>query len=216
MKVKEVAPSVFHVEFPKAYDLAMTFVRYQEFYESPKFRGEYFKIMDYIEWYSKNVGNGSFTYPNDYDGFNIPSVVIDKVLFKLHSFEYDIRTNHDEMMMDIRKNLAEHSPYYLIGTSKEKESKSTINHEIAHGLFYTNSSYQEESLKLTNNLPDLVKTSLYKCMRALEYHPSVWDDEINSYMATGLRENMKLSKFKGFTKPYVQLFNKFYKGSKNG
>ena len=62
--LKEIKGGIFLVEFDNQYDLAMTFLRYQEFYESPKFKGKRFTIIDFMEWYSKEY-DGAFTYTKD-------------------------------------------------------------------------------------------------------------------------------------------------------
>ena len=54
----------------------MSFVRMQEFYESPKFKGKYFTLEQYMDYWSKEFGKGSFTYPSVWDGFNIPGKVL--------------------------------------------------------------------------------------------------------------------------------------------
>jgi hypothetical protein len=56
----------------------MTFLRYQEFYESPskKFRGKSYKLLDFMKWYASE-NDGIFTYPRDWAGFNFPGSIID-------------------------------------------------------------------------------------------------------------------------------------------
>ncbi len=65
-KIEEVRPRIFLFKFKDSYDMSMSFLRFQEYYELPnkKFRRKQFKIVDYMEWYSKKYGNGIFTYPN--------------------------------------------------------------------------------------------------------------------------------------------------------
>ena len=71
--LQEVKPNVFVVLLEDNYNLPMLFCRVQEFYESPNedFRNKKFSIWEYMEWYSKS-NKGSFTYPSDWAGFNIP------------------------------------------------------------------------------------------------------------------------------------------------
>lgn len=49
--ISEVKPKIFLFESDNSYDLAMTFLRYQETYESPnpKFRNKSFTIIDFME-----------------------------------------------------------------------------------------------------------------------------------------------------------------------
>lgn len=69
---------VIHVVIPDSWDLAMTFLRMQEWYESPnpKFARKHFTLEEYMRWYQKAYGNGAFTYPKDWTGFNVPSTAV--------------------------------------------------------------------------------------------------------------------------------------------
>ena len=144
--IKEVAPRIYCAQVDDDYDRAMLFCRYQEFYESPykKFRNKPFTWMEYMRHY-KNVWNKrTFTYPDDWAGYNIPSNVMQKAN---HVFCKD--TEYDEIMNDIyfycaidsqNKNNGTRCDWYLIGASS-KDSK-TMHHEIAHGLYFTNKEYR--------------------------------------------------------------------------
>ena len=72
-KIVEVRDRVFAVIMEDDYARPMTFLRVQEYYESPNpdFRGKHFNIWDYIEWYSREKKD-VFTYAFDWGGFNIP------------------------------------------------------------------------------------------------------------------------------------------------
>ncbi|MEK7106247.1 MAG: ABC transporter ATP-binding protein, partial [Patescibacteria group bacterium] len=66
--------SIYLVEAPTQYALASTFLRFQEHYESPKFRGQFFSLEEFMDWYAEEYGN--FTYYKDWTGFNIPSYIL--------------------------------------------------------------------------------------------------------------------------------------------
>jgi hypothetical protein len=80
-KIIEIKPRIFLFEFKDYYNLAMHFLRYQEFYESPsaKFRGKAFSIFEYMNWYQKKYGKGIFSYPKDWIGYNMPESIIRQV-----------------------------------------------------------------------------------------------------------------------------------------
>ena len=44
-----VLPNVYVLNFDTQYELCMSFVRMQEFYESPKFRGKTFELEEFID-----------------------------------------------------------------------------------------------------------------------------------------------------------------------
>src|SRR3989344_6116167 len=66
--------NVYLVVAPSQYQLAATFMRFQEHYESPYFRKKIFSVEEYMDWYARKRGN--FTYYKDWSGFNIPSWVL--------------------------------------------------------------------------------------------------------------------------------------------
>ena len=72
-------PHIYHLDFGTQYELTMHFLRAQEYYESPKFYKQIFTFMDYMDWYSKVHGKGSFTYTKDWTGFNVPSWALTEV-----------------------------------------------------------------------------------------------------------------------------------------
>ena len=78
MKLIQKTKNIFQVEAESQYDLAMTFIRIQEFYESPfrEIRGHDFILEKYMDRYAKEYGN--FTYTTDWNGFNVPGDIVRK------------------------------------------------------------------------------------------------------------------------------------------
>jgi len=183
-KIKEVKLKIFLFEFKNNYDLCMYFLRYQEFYESPssKFRGKSFTIFDFMKWYSLKYGNGAFTYPNDWDGFNLPSKII-----------YDVwnqrlipdRNFYDFEMYSAWKECYEitQGPFYIIGIVK---GNTALSHEIAHALFYLNQEYKKEMKKLVSGLTPTIKKEIGTTLKRLGYASKVYIDEAQAYLSTGL------------------------------
>ena len=82
MRLKQVYPGLYFLKFPNQYELTM--IRLQEFYESPykNIRGKHFTLEQYMDAYAKHKGN--FTYCSDWNGFNIPSIVIQDFFIIFH------------------------------------------------------------------------------------------------------------------------------------
>lgn len=199
-KIKQVVPKVFLVTFNSAYDLAMTFLRSQEYYESPKWKGKSFTLLEYMEWYAKTAGKGAFTYPKDYNGFNLPSRILREV-------PVPDRNHYDMVMANIVAEIetdfnCHFQDYYIIGVSKERGDKSTINHEIAHGLYTTNSIYREQVNILIKQLPATVRKKLFKALSKRQYNKSVFVDETNAYLSTGFHHTWKLKSLEKYRKPF--------------
>lgn len=77
---KKITDKINLLVFENQKELASTFVRFQEHYESPEFAGKTFSLEEFKEWYIKNSEKGretgEFTYYEDWSGFNIPSYVM--------------------------------------------------------------------------------------------------------------------------------------------
>lgn len=214
-KIKEVKPRIFLAEFEDIYDMCMTFMRYQEFYESPnpKFRNKPFEIFDFMKWYSHSQGRGGFSYAADWVGFNIPSKIIDKCLWNVNTtLDYD-RNLYDDVMEDIQfacitKTNLEGDDFYLIGALKGNER--TIQHEVAHGMFYLVPEYKKEMMALLKKLKPKFRDQLYKDLQKVGYTKHVLPDEAQAFLSTGWREYFP--ELHGEDAPFIKVFDKHYKG----
>jgi len=214
-KVKEIKPFIYCVEIDDDYDRAMLFCRYQEFYESPykKFRGKSFTWMEYMRHYKNAWKKRVFTYPDDWSGYNIPSNVIDKANNKFYKdTEYDVIMNdiyfycaNDAM----EKNDGTRHEWYLIGASSK--DKGTTNHEIAHGLYYTNKEYKKNVTSLIKNIKPIHYEKLKKKLIKMGYvdDKKIIDDEIQAFMSTGLYNGMDTKELEVYEKDFRKNFKKF-------
>ncbi len=214
-KVKEIKPFIYCVQIDDDYDRAMLFCRYQEFYESPykKFRGKPFGWMEYMRHYKTSWKKDVFTYPEDWAGYNIPS----NVLQQAHSI-FCRDTEYDLIMNDIywycakdsmEKNDGKQADWYLIGASG-KDLK-TMDHEISHGLYYTNKEYKKQVTKLINNIKPNHYQKLKKKLIKMGYvnDKKILDDEIHAFMSTGLYKGMDTKELKIYEKDFKNNFKKF-------
>jgi len=179
-KIKEVHDGIFLCTMKDRYDLCMTFCRAQEFYESPLkiIRGKKFNLLEFFDLYRKANKQTTFTYPDDWEGFNIPGDVVKK----LYNLGIDDYNQYDQILEDIHNSIKKQK-YYLIGAVTR--NTVAINHEICHGLYYLNKDYK----RLCNNLiEEINKNTLKKLCFALKrigYCEKVLWDEIQAYLATG-------------------------------
>jgi hypothetical protein len=194
-KINEIYDNIYHCIIDDRYDLAMTFCRIQEFYESSfsEIRGKVFSMIEFQRMYSKKYGEGAFTYTNDWAGFNVPSTVIWNLYYgsKIKDFnEYDLVFQKiiDEISF---KNTEK---YYLIGTMSE--DTETINHEVAHAFYCLNPKYRSKSNKILSKLDKGTYQQLEKVLVSIGYTKKVIKDEINAYLSTGTHppEDLKLNK----------------------
>jgi len=198
---------IYHLEFADPQSLAAHFLRYQEYYESPQFAGKPFQLMDYVRWYASKKRDKKFSYFTDWSGFNIPA----NCVLELYPLVED-ENDHDVLMHSIAKMVVKDSSNgkaYLIGTCpKGKKAQSVLNHEIAHGLFYVNPTYQKKMMNLVNTIPITLRERLRNSLMKHGYAEHVVDDELQAYLATGWHK--KLAKIpKGTDTRFKQVFREF-------
>ena len=197
-KLTKYLDSIYLVQFEESYELAMTFLRYQEFYEcsNEDIRGKQFTLLQFIDWYVKEVNDyDSFSYHLDWSGFNIPSTIVKEVrqLGILDMNHYDAR------MFDIYDEIRlmhGDGNFYLIGTSEPTDMEDiTLEHELAHGLYYTSEEYRNEMNETLDSLSTQSKVLLADYLTETGYPEKVHSDEIQAYLSTGtLLLNDEISK----------------------
>lgn len=208
-KLETIIPHVYHLSFKSSYDLAMHFIRFQEYYESPKFHKQFFTLVDYMEWYAKDYerATGAFTYPRDWHGFNVPSHCLIPFL------EEDVipdRNKYDDYMLNIIRKIQIYEgthPFYLIGT--QMNDYGTLDHELAHALYTVNNNYHEQVAKLLQDLPPEILENARTYLKKNNYHQSTIDDEIHAYCATGLDMLYQIINDDNLIQPFVETFQKY-------
>jgi hypothetical protein len=211
-KIKKVKPNIFAVIVEDSYDRAMLFCRVQEYYESAnkKFRGNDFSIWDYIRWYSKEH-NDTFTYTRDWGGFNIPF----DILWNCYQ-SCVIETPYDETMREIMykidHKMNKDKKAYVIGV--DTIESDTFDHELCHGLYYTNNEYKTLVNEITENMDIVAYTKLKKNLYDMGYAEQVTDDEIQAYLCTnhdyaGFNKGVNKKELKALHRKCVNVFKKF-------
>ena len=208
-QIKEIKPRIFLFEFSDHYDMCMHFLRYQEYYESPspKFRGKGFTIFDFMKWYSHKYGDGVFTYPRDWGGFNIPG----NIIFDLWDKKLISDKNHyDVEMYDAWRTCrakAGDVNFYIIGVVK---GNGALDHEIAHGFFYLYPEFKNNMKKLVKKLSPKTRQKINATLKKMGYTPKVYVDETQAYIATGsFSQTAKIKE----RKPIQEYFKKFLEKS---
>ena len=216
--VKEIKPNIYCVLVDDNYDRAMLFCRYQEFYESPykKFRNKYFTWMEYMRFYKDVWKKKTFTYPEDWSGYNIPSNIL-QIAHHIFCGE----TEYDNIMNDIywycvsdiqKKNEGKDVDWYLIGASSK--DLRTLDHEIAHGLYFTNRDYKKDTNKLIKEIKPTHYDKLKKKLIKMGYvsDKKIINDEIQAFMSTGLYNDLDIKELKKYESKFIKNFKKYNNG----
>lgn len=176
-KIQQILPKVFYIEFKDRKDLTSTLLRFQETYESPKFRNKFFSLEEFAAWY-KTTRKGRFTYFSDWSGFNFPSYV----LKPFYEGQFDTLSIREKQILEAFKD--EKGLFYIIATYKSKNQEDfmgTKKHEIAHSQYYLNKSYHKSVNTILKNLK---LKPIFAYIKSLGYHQSVFLDEAHAYLLT--------------------------------
>jgi hypothetical protein len=188
-------------------DVTSTFLRFQEHYESPEFRGKTFSLDEFKKWYVPNSPKGrktgEFTYHTDWNGFNIPSYV----LKPFYSGKFNPLTEQERKFLEIFKDEPE--PFYIIGVHRAtKKLSSLLKHEIAHGLFYTDENYRSEVLGVLSHFD--VEPIKVELRSKAGYHEQVLEDECQAYSIASLKK-LKTSIPKELSNNLRMIYRKYLK-----
>lgn len=169
----------------------MHFLRFQEYYESKKYFHKFFTLIDFMEWYSQEHGEGCFTYPNDWGGFNVPSECLLPFIENI-GLAFPDKNHYDDLMIYIINQLRmiEGDVFYLIGTSEEKNDQKTLDHELAHALYFTNLEYRKKVQLILDNMPPIRRNKAKEILLKIGYHESTHDDEIHAYSSTEICQDL--------------------------
>lgn len=152
-------------------ELANTFIRCQEFYESdhPQFHNKTFTLGAVKSYYSEKYGGD--VYGDMWVGFNFPSSVLKPFFNGL----FDPLTELEKEFLDLVRYRTDQ--YYIIGA----QSKSVLRHELAHSMYSFCQEYQTE-------IDNLIKKNKRKFTKTIQhlisegYNKKVVNDEIQAYV----------------------------------
>lgn len=186
---------VVHLHYKTQHDLCSTFVRVQEFYESPfdGIRGNYFTLDTFIDAYAEK--NGQFSYFSDWGGFNVPGNALIEFRDKFH---WDFREKETVLYDCIGRDHEENFIYYrnpnfyVIGTFGDSvdEAREYVIHELAHAYYYLEPSYRESQDSIYDNLPGDVKAKVGVVLIDMGYTEGVIRDETQAYFSTDCDETL--------------------------
>lgn len=178
---KKLRNRLYELRFDDQHEMCMTFLRYQEFYESPRYVGRKFTLAEFMSWYVKDQSkDGSFSYPRDWGGFNLPVDIIGKV----HAMGIDDPSHYDSLMFAVYRMIsAQCDGAYLIGVTQGAQLDA---HETTHAMFHIDDAYRAKVLDV---LTDTKHTSMVRKFQDIlmnrGYAEVTTLDEVNAYITTG-------------------------------
>jgi len=162
-----IAAGIYLVRFPTRYELASTFLRIQEHYESTRFRNRVFTLETYMDWYASEFG--AFTYFEDWSGFNVPSTAFQP----FYDGTFDPLLEKEKRLLNRFRRIRR--PFYVIGVA----SRQDLKHEIAHALYFTNLAYRRAAMAAMRRYDT---SALQTELARMGYHRYVIRDEVQAYL----------------------------------
>lgn len=166
---RRIAKGIYLLRFRTQYELASTFLRVQEHYESPRFHGQIFSLEEYMDWYAAKQGN--FTYYQDWSGFNVPSTAFRP----FYEGKFDPLSRKEERLLGLFRNLRDR--FYVIGVFGR--AAKSLTHELAHALFFTDSEYRDAVLSAMGSYDT---SKLKRQIAEAGYATHVIPDEVQAYI----------------------------------
>lgn len=167
---RKIADGIYLLRFKTQYELAATFLRVQEHYESPRFHGRVFSLEQFMDWYARRYGN--FTYYQDWAGFNVPSTALQP----FYDGKFDPLSEKEKALLRLLKGLR--ARFYIIGVYDSGE-KDSFTHELAHALFFIDDGYRTAVRKAMRAYDT---TKLARQIADAGYAKHVIPDEVQAYI----------------------------------
>ena len=209
----KVADRIWAAVIPDDHLRSWVFLRCQEYYESTSsyFKNNRFTWQDYMNWYKSEEGprgkNDIFTYANDWAGFNLPSEVIEDCLSEIKD-----PNHYDDMMSSIIKTIKsnENGNFYLLGISKiNNVDNHLLDHELAHGMWYTDSQYKSDMSQLLNDMDKKSIEYIKRLIAEIGYEESVISDEAQAYLSTGIYDEWMVDDIPNWTDKFKEVFSRY-------
>lgn len=209
LKLKNIGPNIYCIVASNHRLLAQTFVRIQEFYESPlkQIRRQHFTLTRFKKLYTNQ--KGSFSYYEDWAGFNVPGHVVIEFFNKFK----DLSPKERKLKSLLIKALALSEKFYLIGIPA-RSKQDVFSHELAHAFYYTSEKFKRMMLHVIKTLTPMVKHQIFIRLKEMGYSGNVRLDELQAYMATTKVKHLQDYFGSGIRKHHVEPFRKVFSNFK--
>lgn len=210
MKVKKYGDNILFFEFKTQKEMSLTFFRVQEFYESKNdnLLNKSFTVFDFLEEGMDEDGIIDYFYA--WSGFNVPGWVFRSWIDYEHGPNYFTHLEYS-LIRNVSDHVDMRGEFYIIAA--RKKDRITLDHEMAHALYYTDMWYKTHMQLITDELKKKHKRDynrLCKQLSKMGYNEKVFDDEVQAYLSTeskrDLEKDFKIN-YEVF-KPYVLRYRK--------
>jgi hypothetical protein len=104
---------------------------------------------------------------------------------ELHFPNKEFENPYDSTMYEIYELLKSRGTdnIYILGT--QKNEGDTFNHEVCHGLFFTNPEYKVKALEFVDSIDESIMENFRQNLLGIGYTDSVVKDEVQAYLLYG-------------------------------
>jgi len=183
LRINAKTSEIFHLKFASSDEMILHMGRFSDYYESAdkNLYRQKFTWENTIDNYRVNRGHSYFEGAS---GINIPTSIISRMATEFGE-SLTVREKFIvSLMADIRISYS--NLKYVIATCGADDDIDEIAHELAHGFYYTDEVYKMRMDSYIRALPKRVTQEMHNWLDRQMYNPSVFTDELQAYMATGV------------------------------
>lgn len=175
-KIKKLTSKIIHINYPSQEEMNKACIRVNTYIENPKYKGKIFTLGQVREYYTEK--QGFFSYYKRVYGTNLSREALEP--FIKGTFD-PLSKEELELIEPFRYRM---DNFFLLVTFEENsmENKATFMHELAHGLFYTDKEYKNQSIKIINRYRKDLKP-IFAYLKKTGYHKDTWIDEAQAFVS---------------------------------
>ncbi len=202
---------IWHIQSPHRHELALTFLRMQEFQESPneRFCGKVFTLDEYMDWYMQCgvEKNDAAAHSCELNQISTDEWALNafarKRAGKNGAFTYAADWSGFNVkslaVQAVHQQFAPHTIWekalfglledmrvlsetqFYLIGTQSGETSDFFEHELRHGLFGVCGEYRNEVLTVLEQF----RVDAFRARLAVDYGEDVLDDEVHAYALTG-------------------------------
>jgi hypothetical protein len=185
-------------------------LRFEEQYESPKFKGKIFTLAEFKKWYMKSTKKKKFTYYTDWSGFNIPS----KYLKPFFDGKFNPLSPKEKKLLSLLKNIR--GEFYLIASfKKDKSLQETVDHETTHAIYCFEDKYSAKVAKYFKGKDTQELQTLLVKQGYTDKDHDIMVDEMNAYLTNDMKwlrkKKLNGKHYDKYSKELIELRRPYWK-----
>ena len=171
LRSKERFRDIFEFTFPSLKHLGRTFVRMQEFYDSPfpELRGQYFTLDQFTKITHQTIPQ----YCASNGGYALNGQVLQH-FFKLY---HEHLTSHERIFFDVLFQKVTHetlSNIFVIGMLPSIDWNTQV-HELSHAIYYLDADYRLFTNEIYSVASPTQQKKIERKMRKFQYYERFWN-----------------------------------------